>query len=217
LTKKTVIVTEPHYERETSGAFLNFLPDAEAIEPKFTWWEIRPEWIIRALGVLGFEDTQVTYHTQKHQDRDHKLYTVVGKRTHGSVGGVWAGQRETEILKVNAPNGIERPNGNKFIWLGNEPTQFSLFARKDLVATFSAEGVLMGPNLPGVSKRNICVKSSGKVTEFEIGDQFRIPLQLRSGANEVEIWCTDKPERLEHPGGDTRILLLGLINYRIER
>jgi SAM-dependent methyltransferase len=86
LTKQTVIVAEPFRDDlKTSGPFLNFLPNAETCEPKVTWWDIRPEWIVRALSVLGFEDTAINFHTQKLRGRPQNLYTVVAKRTHGKI------------------------------------------------------------------------------------------------------------------------------------
>jgi hypothetical protein len=62
-----------------------FLPDAHRSYPKETWWYLTPAFVQRSLGVLGFEETSVTYHYQKWRtdDRYHELpmYTVVGRRT----------------------------------------------------------------------------------------------------------------------------------------
>ena len=80
LTTEAITVAEPFNEHNPKGMYLNFLPDPSTSEPKVTWWEIRPEWVIRALGVLGFGNTEVTYHTQRNRDQFRKLYTIVGKR-----------------------------------------------------------------------------------------------------------------------------------------
>jgi hypothetical protein len=87
LTTHSVIVADGlRGPREVTGEpFLEFFPDAKTVEPKDTWWNVRPEWVVRALGVLGFEDVKVNYHTQKYEGRDVQLYTVVGNRTHGNV------------------------------------------------------------------------------------------------------------------------------------
>lgn len=97
LTKNTAIVTEcmrapipqPPTEGEpapaSGGPTLRLLPDFRTVEPKDTWWDIAPEWTIWALGVLGFEDAVVTYHTHKYDGVDNDLYTVVAHRRHGSV------------------------------------------------------------------------------------------------------------------------------------
>jgi 2-polyprenyl-3-methyl-5-hydroxy-6-metoxy-1,4-benzoquinol methylase len=68
-----------------ASGILSFTWNAKTGEPKDTWWDIRPEWAVRAIGVLGFEDVKINYHTQRYEGRDIKLYTVVGKRTHGNV------------------------------------------------------------------------------------------------------------------------------------
>jgi hypothetical protein len=87
LTTDTVIVVEGlrGQRQATTEPFLELLPEAKTVEPKDTWWDIRPEWVVRAIGVLGFEDVKIHYHTQKYEGRDIELYTVVGKRTHGNV------------------------------------------------------------------------------------------------------------------------------------
>jgi SAM-dependent methyltransferase len=87
LTKKTVIIAEPLRRQITRTAepCLGLLPDARIVEPKDTWWDIRPEWVVRAIGVLGFEDVEINYHSQKYEGRDNDLYTIVGRRTHGRV------------------------------------------------------------------------------------------------------------------------------------
>jgi len=88
LTTHSVIVSEilRGQRQKTTEPFLEFLPDARTVEPKDTWWDIRPEWVIRAIGVLGFEDVKIHYHTQRYEGRTIGLYTVVGRRTHGKVG-----------------------------------------------------------------------------------------------------------------------------------
>jgi hypothetical protein len=86
ITRESVIVTEclrrqiePNFE-----PYMKFLPDAKTQEPKGTWWDLRPELIVRMIGVLGFEETTITYHIQKYEGREMPMYTVVGRRTHGS-------------------------------------------------------------------------------------------------------------------------------------
>jgi len=85
LTRQVVIVSEviSGQQVKTTGRYLEFLPDIKTVEPKDLWWNIRPEWVVAAIGVLGFEDTELTYHTQKFEGRDNECYTVVGRRTHG--------------------------------------------------------------------------------------------------------------------------------------
>jgi hypothetical protein len=87
LARHSVIVAEPFrtQQQETTEPFLSLLPDPKTMEPKDAWWDIRPEWVVRALGILGFEDVEFKKHLQGHNGKDECLYTVVGKRTHGHV------------------------------------------------------------------------------------------------------------------------------------
>jgi hypothetical protein len=87
LTTQSVIVSEVlrGQRQKTVEPFLELLPDAKTVEPKDVWWDIRPEWVVRSIGVLGFEDVKINYHTQNYEGREIELYTIVGKRTHGKV------------------------------------------------------------------------------------------------------------------------------------
>jgi hypothetical protein len=80
LTRETVVVTELLRGGGPAGPFLGFLPDAATQEPKDTWWDLRPEVIVRMIGVLGFEDVTVTHHEQTYEGRPNIMYTVVGRR-----------------------------------------------------------------------------------------------------------------------------------------
>jgi hypothetical protein len=82
LAREAVIVTESlrGQEKPTTEPYLGFLPDAATIEPKDTWWDMRPELVVRMIGVLGFTDVTVTRHLQKYKGIDNEMYTVVGRR-----------------------------------------------------------------------------------------------------------------------------------------
>lgn len=79
------VVPRRRYWRRFLGGLFNpemlFLPEADEHEHTATWWVLPPQLICRFLGVLGFEDTRVTYHWQKFEGSRRFLYTVVGRRT----------------------------------------------------------------------------------------------------------------------------------------
>src|SRR5262249_7054360 len=89
LTSGTAIVTEPVVVRSRLkrallrrlGPALLLFPRPGKPNPETTWWVLTPELVQALLGLLGFEDTQVTYHTQAYRGRPVKLFTVVGQRT----------------------------------------------------------------------------------------------------------------------------------------
>lgn len=63
---------------------IEFLPDFRNPEHKAAWWYLSPAIIVNFLGILGYEDSKVTYHYQEPRylgNVRQLLYTVVGKRT----------------------------------------------------------------------------------------------------------------------------------------
>lgn len=63
------------------GPSMDFLPDARTCAPRDSWWRPTPAAVVRMLGVLGFANCTVTYHTQRYTGKATRLYTVVGRRT----------------------------------------------------------------------------------------------------------------------------------------
>jgi hypothetical protein len=90
--KKTIIVTElPVFPFFSAGKItlfdalfsrrlIRFLPNASTCQPTVTWWSFSPELIIEFIKILGFENTELSYHKQPYKGREVKLYTVVGQR-----------------------------------------------------------------------------------------------------------------------------------------
>jgi hypothetical protein len=58
-----------------------FLPDYRICTPKETWWHLAPSYVEEVLGMLGFENTRVSYATYNYRYLGRQtLYTVVGHR-----------------------------------------------------------------------------------------------------------------------------------------
>jgi SAM-dependent methyltransferase len=87
--RETVIVTEPLRDQsaDIKEPSMKFLPNPETIEPKAVWWSLRSEIVVRMIGVLGFEEAEVTYHSQINRGKPASMYTVVGNRTRGRTIG----------------------------------------------------------------------------------------------------------------------------------
>jgi hypothetical protein len=89
LTRQTVIVTEPVVIRSRLkrlllrlvGPAMPFFPRAGRANPETTWWILTPELVRTFLDLLGFGETNVTYHRQNYRGRSVPLFTVVGRRT----------------------------------------------------------------------------------------------------------------------------------------
>lgn len=90
LTKETIIVTDVLRRRYFLTGILNglggrpyleFMPEFKSGYPNDTWWNLNPDIIKRFIGVLGFEEIKVKYHSGKYGDNAIPLFTVVGHRT----------------------------------------------------------------------------------------------------------------------------------------
>ena len=98
LTAETLIVTETLGRLHLPGALgslgrilprrvykpaMRFLPDWQETQHADGWWRLTPEIVEEFLGVIGFEETVVTHHTQRYKGRRRRCFTVVGQRTVG--------------------------------------------------------------------------------------------------------------------------------------
>ena len=95
LARETVVVTEivvgdPHGDANGVGdrPAMRFVPDHRVGNPHDTWWFLNPRIVQAWLGVLGFEDTTVTFHTQGGPVAGQQpFFTVGGRRTKGRALG----------------------------------------------------------------------------------------------------------------------------------
>jgi SAM-dependent methyltransferase len=89
LSRDSVIITEPVVVRSRLkrallrrlGPALLLFPRPGGRNPETTWWVLTPETVQALLGLHGFEDTRVSYHTQTYRGQPVRLFTVVGRRT----------------------------------------------------------------------------------------------------------------------------------------
>ncbi len=78
-----IVVTEMYYPDIEGRPVARLAPRAD-LQQIDTWWEFSPEFFVQYLGVLGYANTTVTYHSHrfKHDDFEDRLalFTVVGTR-----------------------------------------------------------------------------------------------------------------------------------------
>ena len=85
---RSLVKGEEIAPRKSKRPYMVFLPEFKTLQHKEVWWSLSPEIIVAYLGILGFEETEVTYHGSELNGKDVKLFTVVGKRTkHGDFIG----------------------------------------------------------------------------------------------------------------------------------
>ena len=93
LTNQTLIVADilpgahplSRWTSRLLGRAQQFKPRFARSAPWETWWNLPPALVVEFLGVLGFEKTVVTYHSQLLQGRRMAMYTVVGTRTKPTI------------------------------------------------------------------------------------------------------------------------------------
>ncbi|GFZ93432.1 hypothetical protein GCM10011497_24420 [Elstera cyanobacteriorum] len=62
--RKTMIVTETYYPHLGDRAVCELLPHLGA-QQVHTWWAFSPAFFVSALGILGFSDVRLSFHTQR--------------------------------------------------------------------------------------------------------------------------------------------------------
>jgi hypothetical protein len=123
---------------------------------------------------------------------------------------------ESPMITIGqSANEGESLQGVRFVWLSNTETTFEIEAKSDRQAVLLSDGILMGPSLPGKYKRTLVVTANGHTWRQSITDVFYSLITLKKGWNAVSLRCDDEPILKRLPNGDTRILLLGLVNYRV--
>lgn len=59
-----------------------FMPRYSELKPEGTWWGLTPRIVRQFVGVLGFRESTVSYHTQRYREADLiPQFTVVARRT----------------------------------------------------------------------------------------------------------------------------------------
>lgn len=91
LTADTIVVTDmvspygPVAPGTPARPRLEFVPEFRKGGPTDTWWFLTPDIVQEFLGVLGFEESVVTHHSQKAYWGEAELFTVVARRTQGEA------------------------------------------------------------------------------------------------------------------------------------
>ena len=57
------------------------VPNRNRMHRRGTFWLLSPELIVNILGILGFEDSKVSFHKQKARGQELDMFTVVANRT----------------------------------------------------------------------------------------------------------------------------------------
>jgi 2-polyprenyl-3-methyl-5-hydroxy-6-metoxy-1,4-benzoquinol methylase len=88
LSRETLVVTDMLRLTEDQatatllgqGRNLQFLPDAQALQPFESWWGLSPHFVAQVAMILGFNDVHLSLHRQRTKGKLEDLYTIVARR-----------------------------------------------------------------------------------------------------------------------------------------
>ena len=120
-----------------------------------------------------------------------------------------------ELDWLQAPNGLEHPNGKPFVWLGNNATRFLIVSSIAQTANFSGWEYLAGPGRPQDRDRNLRISIGGNVFQAAVTGTLSIEVPLKPGLNYLDIVCQDPQTVSAQSNSDPRTFPLGLWDYRI--
>ena len=90
LTRETILVTDvmvPQWNalppQLQTLPLAQFIPNFRAGRPLDSWWFLKPETVVAFLGVLGFGESAVTFHSHPSYEGERQLFSVVARRTAG--------------------------------------------------------------------------------------------------------------------------------------
>jgi hypothetical protein len=120
------------------------------------------------------------------------------------------------IANISNPNGLETVNNEPFFWIGNQSTQITIFSRQAGSVEISAE-FLPGPSISNTTERNVSIKTDKGFSEkLNIIETQKIILPVTQGLNKITIRGLDQPTILRFDNGDTRPLLIGVRQLRVQ-
>src|SRR5262249_50837626 len=109
---------------------------------------------------------------------------------------------------IENPNGLERVEGQQFLWVGQGTTVLHVSSNRPGIAQFSAD-LTPGPSLPGKTQRRLQIATNhGYQAQMTVGGgayMFAVP--ITAGATDVLITALDTPSQTQTRLGDRRPLL----------
>lgn len=122
------------------------------------------------------------------------------------------------ILSINSPYGLERTaDGRRFLWVGPAPVRFRVISEVARNVCLRCAQFLIGPNAPDPSRLTLEVTDAGGVRVLTVTPtESQLPLHVAAGEQDIQIRCITPPKTVVHANGDTRSLLLGMVDPRLE-
>lgn len=131
------------------------------------------------------------------------------------------------LLKVNHVNflflvfstsyGVENWNGKLGFWVGKDPALITVVSSADAQAEFTAY-FIPGPSLPEKPTRDLRITSNNGSSSnvYTVANEKKeFTFHMNRGENSISIEAIDQPTLAQLPNGDTRILVVGLLDPTI--
>jgi hypothetical protein len=120
-----------------------------------------------------------------------------------------------EVTAIDAPNKVETVQGDSFVWLNNQFTDFTIRSDAERQAFLTVQECWPGPSRPGDTNRTLILEVNGKRVEVPASSNLKVSLKLCQGANLVRLSCKETPTVGKLSSGDIRTLLLGIKGFSV--
>ena len=121
------------------------------------------------------------------------------------------------FLAISNRYGIEKWNGKIGFWVGKDPALITVVSSADASVEFAAH-FIPGPSLPEKQSRDlrITLNNGPSSNVYTVANEQKgFPFQVNRGENSISIEAIDQPTLTKLPNGDTRTLLIGLLDPTI--
>jgi hypothetical protein len=121
------------------------------------------------------------------------------------------------FLLISNRYGVEKWNGKIGFWIGKDKTMITVISSAAAHVEFSAN-FIPGPSLPEKPSRELRITSNNGTSSniyTVVNEKKGFTFQVNRGENLMSIEAIDQPTLAQLPNGETRILLIGLSDPRI--
>jgi hypothetical protein len=117
------------------------------------------------------------------------------------------------ITQIISPDGVDKAGTEWVRWVGRQTMTMTIVTPAAGAYDLRAKRFWFGPGMPESDKRTVQIVNGSDQKIIVVDPQTRaIPLQLRQGVNQVELRCLNTPTVRVQANGDTRDLLLALVD-----
>jgi hypothetical protein len=120
------------------------------------------------------------------------------------------------LQEIRNANGLEQLHSRPFFWMGQGDSSLTVLATREGVAELEAT-FLPGPSVPDSDDRCLAVitRAGGETTVTIPAGLHRLLVPVKAGRNTIVLRCLDRPDGKPQANGDTRPLVVGVLDLRV--